>query len=85
MDETSSFFCSEKTSTKIDSKKERENLEEYASKLSISSAVIHSDDVLNGDKRDVAPPLHVSTTFRYNDDPDSLISSREHDVRKMLI
>jgi hypothetical protein len=29
----------------------------------------------------VAPPLHVSTTFRYNRDPDQLKVHRGEDVR----
>ncbi|POS83192.1 PLP-dependent transferase, partial [Erysiphe pulchra] len=83
MDEISisSFSCSMKTSTEIDSSMEQDSLEEHVSKLSISSKAIHSDDFLNGDQGDVAPPLHVSTTFRYNDNPDSLVSSREHDTQ----
>jgi hypothetical protein len=39
--------------------------------LSLSSKTIHADDYLNIGQ-DVAPPLHVSTTFRYNRDPDKL-------------
>lgn len=39
--------------------------------LSLSSKTIHADDYLNHGK-DVAPPLHVSTTFRYNRSPDAL-------------
>ncbi|KAL8943187.1 MAG: hypothetical protein Q9216_001241 [Gyalolechia sp. 2 TL-2023] len=33
---------------------------------------IHADDSLNT-ARDVAPPLHVSTTFRYDNDPNALV------------
>lgn len=40
-------------------------------KLSLSSLSVHADDYINN-HRAVAPPLHVSTTFRYNDDPDRL-------------
>jgi cystathionine beta-lyase len=32
---------------------------------------LHADDALNV-VADVAPPLHVATTFRYSDDPDKL-------------
>ncbi|KAI8957703.1 cystathionine gamma-synthase [Daldinia sp. FL1419] len=39
--------------------------------LSLSAQTIHADDFLNS-HQSVAPPIHVSTTFRYNDDPDEL-------------
>jgi len=41
------------------------------SQLSIASQAIHADDYLNS-AQDVAPPMHVSTTFRYAKDPDAL-------------
>jgi hypothetical protein len=41
------------------------------SKLSLSSQTIHADDFLNS-RQDVAPPLHVSTTYRYTNDPSQL-------------
>lgn len=41
------------------------------SQLSLSSKTVHADDYLNVGQ-DVAPPLHISTTFRYNRDPNSL-------------
>jgi len=47
--------------------------------LSLSSKTIHSDDFLNKGQ-DVAPPLHVSTTYRYNRDPDKLRTLAEHNV-----
>jgi len=47
--------------------------------LSLSSKTIHADDFLNVGQ-DVAPPLHVSTTFRYNKDPDKLKTHTEHEV-----
>lgn len=40
-------------------------------KLSLSSMSVHADDYINN-HRAVAPPLHVSTTYRYNSDPDKL-------------
>ncbi|KAL2072512.1 hypothetical protein VTL71DRAFT_11855 [Oculimacula yallundae] len=43
--------------------------------LSLSSKTIHADDYLN-EGTDVAPPLHVSTTFRYDQNPENLKSSR---------
>lgn len=39
--------------------------------LGLSSLSVHADDYINN-HRAVAPPLHMSTTFRYNDDPDRL-------------
>lgn len=39
--------------------------------LSLSSLSVHADDYINN-HRAVAPPLHTSTTFRYDDDPDRL-------------
>ncbi|KAH8901552.1 cystathionine gamma-synthase [Thozetella sp. PMI_491] len=43
----------------------------FEHELSISSRAIHADDYINS-HRAVAPPIHVSTTFRYNSDPDKL-------------
>ncbi|TVY47006.1 putative trans-sulfuration enzyme [Lachnellula occidentalis] len=39
--------------------------------LSLSSKTLHADDFLNK-TQDVAPALHVSTTYRYDRDPDKL-------------
>ena len=39
--------------------------------LSLSARTVHADDYLNSHPA-VAPPMHVSTTFRYNRDPDRL-------------
>lgn len=39
--------------------------------LSLASSALHADDDL-GNIQDVAPPLHVSTTFNYAKDPESL-------------
>lgn len=50
------------------------------SSLSLSSQAIHADDFLNVNQ-DVAPALHVSTTFRYSSDPDKLVPNHELDVR----
>lgn len=41
------------------------------SKLSLASRLVHADDGIST-HRAVAPAMHVSTTFRYNDDPDQL-------------
>ncbi|MCJ1476278.1 hypothetical protein MMC13_004944 [Lambiella insularis] len=46
------------------------------SKYSAATQAIHADDYLNR-VEDVAPPLHVATTFRYHDDPDQLNPATE--------
>jgi cystathionine gamma-synthase len=46
--------------------------------LSLSSRAVHADDYINV-HRAVAPALHVSTTYRYNSDPDSLVHWENHD------
>jgi hypothetical protein len=55
------------------------NLNTGLTTLSLSSKTIHADDFLNIGP-DVAPPLHVSTTFRYNNNPDALIPAVDHKV-----
>ncbi|KAI1734309.1 pyridoxal phosphate-dependent transferase [Xylaria scruposa] len=39
--------------------------------LSLSAQTVHADDFLNSHSA-VAPPMHVSTTFRYSRNPDEL-------------
>jgi hypothetical protein len=58
---------------------EATHLDKEVTKLSLSSKTIHADDFLNKGQ-DVAPPLHVSTTFRYSNKPDALIPVAERDV-----
>ena len=41
-----------------------------------STVAVHADDILNA-SADVAPALHVSTTFRYASNPDDLVSARD--------
>ena len=41
-----------------------------------STKALHADDVLNL-VTDVAPPIHLSTTFRYPNDPDQLVPSED--------
>ncbi|KAI4284911.1 MAG: hypothetical protein L6R38_001054 [Xanthoria sp. 2 TBL-2021] len=48
--------------------------------LTQRTQAIHADDDLNTTS-DVAPPLHVSTTFRYADDPKDLVPIANADVR----
>lgn len=45
-----------------------------------ATAALHADDPLNI-VDDVAPPMHVSTTYRYPQDPESLFSVTERGVR----
>ncbi|KAK5654955.1 hypothetical protein OQA88_6712 [Cercophora sp. LCS_1] len=40
--------------------------------LSMASRSVHADDYVNNHQA-VAPPLHVSTTFRYSRNPDDLV------------
>lgn len=47
--------------------------------LSLASRSIHADDYINT-HRAVAPPMHVSTTFRYARDPDELVPWLNTDV-----
>jgi hypothetical protein len=54
-----------------------------AASLSLSSQCIHADDFLN-DTQDVAPAVHVSTTFRYNRNPESLVPIARRDVRSPM-
>ncbi|KAH8170256.1 cys/Met metabolism PLP-dependent enzyme domain-containing protein [Sarocladium implicatum] len=42
-----------------------------AKDLGFASRTVHADDGISA-HRAVAPAMHVSTTFRYNDDPDKL-------------
>src|ERR1700712_471667 len=49
--------------------------------ISPSTIAIHADDALNNDKiTDVAPALHVSTTFRYTGDLSKLAPFTEAEV-----
>ena len=46
---------------------------------SLGTIGIHADDSINVNA-DVAPPLHVSTTFRYSDNPEKLIPASDDEV-----
>ncbi|GAB1311388.1 Putative trans-sulfuration enzyme [Madurella fahalii] len=43
----------------------------FGKQLSLASRSVHADDYINNHQA-VAPPLHVSTTFRYSRNPDEL-------------
>jgi cystathionine beta-lyase len=47
--------------------------------ISASTQALHIDEAFNV-TTDVAPPLHVATTFRYPDDPDELVPAAERGV-----
>ncbi|RYP78521.1 hypothetical protein DL771_000474 [Monosporascus sp. 5C6A] len=47
------------------------DLDQHLSSLSLSARAVHADDYLNSHQA-VAPPMHVSTTFRYSRDPEKL-------------
>src|SRR3569833_440045 len=55
----------------------------FGHSLSLGSYTVHADDYINT-QSDVAPPLHVSTTFRYSSNPDELLPADEIDVRKPI-
>ena len=46
------------------------------SEMSTATQAIHADDHFKATE-DVAPPMHVSTTFRYPDEPDQLVPHEE--------
>ena len=46
---------------------------------SLSTRAVHADDGIAA-HRAVAPAMHVSTTFRYSDNPDHLETSANLDV-----
>jgi cystathionine gamma-synthase len=54
-------------------------LEEKAKQWSLATLGIHADDPINS-YTDVAPALHVTTTFRYPRDPEKLIPGSDQDL-----
>lgn len=46
---------------------------------------VHADDPLNGDVTDVAPALHVSTTYRFAKNPDDLVEAKDQDVSALSL
>lgn len=44
-----------------------------------STLAVHADSHLPGTS-DVAPPIHLSTTFEYTSDPEELIPARDQNV-----
>lgn len=44
-----------------------------------ATLAIHADDRLNAHTADVAPALHVSTTFRYSNNPTDLVPAADED------
>ena len=59
------------------------NNEENKQEWSMASRLVHADDHI-ATHRAVAPAMHVSTTFRYNDDPSQLVPENYTDVRISL-
>ena len=45
-----------------------------------STLSVHADDPCNN-VTDVAPPIHVATTYRYSNNPDELQPTYDTDVR----
>lgn len=52
--------------------------------LSLSSRAVHADDYINSSQA-VAPPMHVSTTFRFSEDPSKLKQCDNIDVSHVNI
>ncbi|KAK7202474.1 putative trans-sulfuration enzyme [Myxozyma melibiosi] len=48
--------------------------------LDLASVSVHADDEFSL-VSDVATPLHVSTIYKYNSDPDKLVRAKDHDIR----
>lgn len=44
-----------------------------------ATLALHADDSVNV-VSDVAPPLHLSTTYRYSDNPEELVAWADVDV-----
>lgn len=53
------------------------------SNIGISTQTLHADDALNV-VTDVAPPLHLATTFRYPKDPAALVPAADDCVCSLL-
>ena len=51
----------------------------FGKELSLASRSVHADDYINNHQA-VAPPLHVSTTYRYSRNPDDLKQWENHNV-----
>lgn len=67
-------------SEETDQGKETTRLATRLQHLSLSAQTIHADDFLNSHQA-VAPPMHVSTTFRYSDNPEELSPWHNPNVR----
>lgn len=58
-------------------------VERSIAQLSLASRAVHADDGIQS-HRAVAPAMHVSTTFRYSDEPENLKSWDNVDVSSMV-
>ena len=47
---------------------------------SFETEALHADDDVNG-LTDVAPPIHVSTTFQYSHEAENLVTISDGEVR----
>ena len=52
--------------------------QEVSQSFSVSTRALHSDDHLNRNP-DVAPPIHLSTTFRFSSNPGDLVPAADED------
>ena len=57
----------------------RTGLDSSLAGLSLASRAVHADEGIQS-HRAVAPAMHVSTTFRYSNDPDALKAWDNTDV-----
>ncbi|KAI0485994.1 pyridoxal phosphate-dependent transferase [Xylaria cf. heliscus] len=64
-------MAGEETNRTIPIKEDAIKLASRLQHLSLSAQTVHADDFLNSHSA-VAPPMHVSTTFRYSRNPDDL-------------
>lgn len=56
--------------------------EAFGKQLSLASRSVHADDYTNTHPA-VAPPMHVSTTYRYSENPDELVPWSDVDVSRL--
>lgn len=59
---------------------EAPGLPDFLQNAAPATLALHGDEVLRSSD-DVAHPIHVSSTFRYSDDPEQLNPSHGRDLR----
>lgn len=76
-------MAGEETNGKEPAKQDATALASRLQHLSLSAQTIHADDFLNTHSA-VAPPMHLSTTFRYSENPDDLGYLKGGNVRHLF-